>query len=411
MGGAQRPAKFAKYLLDFGWDPTVLTVKPIAYWAEDPQLMEELHSLKIIRTESLDPQRLLSRLRLNSSGDRGWTSSRSIPNLINESILPLFLIPDPKILWWPYVSQAARELITRHKFDAIFTTSPPHSTHLIGRKLSGKYDLKWVADFRDSWSGGVVVREPGPLHRLLNERFQASVVREANAIITVSDGIRRELQRASREEEHKIHFIPNGFDEQDYPAPASTAPHDRFVFCHCGSITHFSDPGPLLVSLKRMVQVKPELTGKILFKFVGYDATGTFEERVRNAGLDKIVEFRGHQSHRKALQYIVDADALVLIGQGPEGAHFIPGKTFEYLGAGKPILAITNVEDTIHLLKESGGATIVGIDQYEKIGETIIQMTRGRRAVRADASFVQQFRRKSLAGKLAAILDDVQAAT
>lgn len=409
MGGAQRPAKFARYLPDFGWDPTVLTVKPIAYWAQDPQLLEELEGLRIVRTESLDPQRLLARLTFNSSIDRAWTSKPSIPNFINETLLPLFLVPDPKILWWPHLSKTAHALIEHQRFDVILTTSPPHSTHLLGKKLAQKYALKWVADFRDSWSGGVVVREPGALHRGLNRKFQESVVREAAAVITVSNGIRRELERVSRGNERKVHLIPNGYDDQDYPARASSAGDNRFVFCHCGAITRFSDPGPLLVSLERLLRNKPELGEKIRFQFVGYDATGTFLKRVSELRLEGVIDYLGHQPHRMALQHVMDAQALVLISQGPEGAHFVPGKTFEYLGAGKPILAITNVQDTIDLLQQTKGARIVGIDQVDKIGEAVTQIAEGRFPPKSDPSVIRQFGRKFLTGKLAEILGDIQA--
>lgn len=408
MGGAQRPAKFAKYFPDFGWEPTVLTVKPIAYWAQDPQLLEELDGLQIVRTGSLDPQRFLAKLGFRVSRDRAWASRRTVANFVKESILPLFFVPDTKILWWPYVYHAASTLVERNNFEVLYTTSPPHSAHLVGRKLARKYDLKWVADFRDSWSGGVVVREPTRLHRKINESLQESVIRGANAVICVSEGIRQELQHSCKGSANKIYLIPNGFDEEDYPSRISGDADPQFVFCHCGSITQFSDPEPLLIVLKYLMQSESGLTEKVKFQFVGYDATGSFEDKVRKAGLQEIIQFLGHQPHRKALQYLVDANALVLIAQGPKGANFIPGKTFEYLGARKPILAITNVQDTINLLKESGSAIVLRSDEYEKIRKTIIQMVEGQYSHKMESSFARQFQRQILTGKLAGILDAIQ---
>jgi glycosyltransferase involved in cell wall biosynthesis len=410
MGGSQRPAKFAKYLPEFGWQPTVVTVKPLTYWAQDISLLKELSEISIIRTDSLDPQRLLERLlglkvnsRPASSQER---QGHGFLQKINEILLPFFLLPDSKILWRFHAIRAVSELLEKEKFDAIFTTSPPHSVHLIGKKLAKKFKLKWVADFRDSWVGGVVVHEPTPLQRWVNQVLQKTVLNSADAIISVSDGIQNELKKSIPNSREKFYLIPNGFDESDYPVAGDTSKDKRFVFCHCGSITKFSDPEPVLTALKLFKKKYPRLVDRVLFQFVGYDVLGDFTRHVQQAGLDDMISYMGYKPHHEALQYLVNADALLLIARGPKGATFIPGKTFEYLGALKPILALSNVADTIAVLQNTNLSVVLGLEDPSKIADEIAHfLQKDWKSSKTAHEKIQQFSRRNQAKQLASILD------
>jgi len=141
MGGTQRSAKFARYLPEFGWEPTVLTVKPIAYWAEDASLLEEVAAIRLVRTGSLDPQRLLHLLKKGAGraapgAEKGAPAAGGMAAWLNRKLLPWFLLPDSKILWRWHAARAAARLLHAGEFSAIWSTSPPHSTHLIARRLA-----------------------------------------------------------------------------------------------------------------------------------------------------------------------------------------------------------------------------------------------------------------------------------
>ena len=114
MGGVQRTMKFVRYLPDFGWDPIILTVKDVLYHARDESLLHEIQERSIIRTESLDPQRILWKL-MRSEKKRTGTRSPQKPSIllerINRNLLTWFLIPDPKILWTPHAICRAKRLI------------------------------------------------------------------------------------------------------------------------------------------------------------------------------------------------------------------------------------------------------------------------------------------------------------
>lgn len=411
MGGTQRAAKLAKYLPQFGWDVTVLTIKPIAYWAEDKQLLQELQHIRIVRTESLDPQRLLRRWRKHtvSATDAGPSADGSGRLLLffNHKVLPFFLLPDSKILWTHYARKEAKKILQSEHYDAVFSTSPPHSVHLIGRKIASRHSLKWVADFRDEWSGGVVVHEPTPLQRWLNRRWQKSVVQKADAVISVTPGIERALRIFDPENEGKFHLIPNGFDRDDFPHRPGPKKGDRFVFCHCGSITRFSNPEPFLKGFALAIEKHPQLRHKVSIRFVGYDATGVFPQLVSALGLDSFVEYIGYQTHRQALQYLMQADALVLIALGKEQASFIPGKTFEYIAAQKPILAISNVRDTLSFLQKLNLSVIQDKGNFERIASRIKDLVDRPQPLQIDQQLLAEYDRRNQAQKLAAILNEL----
>ena len=284
--------------------------------------------------------------------NKGPTIKGKIVQKINQYVIPFFLMPDSKILWQYHVIRAVDDLCKKEHFDALVTTSPPHSTHLIGEKIARKHGLKWIADFRDGWAGGVVVHEPTFFHKWIHENLQQSVLRNSQAVVSVSPGIHRNLKKSCEPESDKCHIITNGYDESDYPAPEKNRDSSRFVICHCGAITKFSHPETFLRSLRLLLDSNPEFENKISVYFVGYDALGNFMELVKALDLENVVHNMGYKSHADALKCVVNADALLLIARGQPDDTFIPSKTFEYLGAQKPVLALTNVNDTYDLMEK-----------------------------------------------------------
>lgn len=404
MGGVQRPAKFAKYLQRYGWQPTVVTVEPIAYWAQDQELLRELDAIRIIRTESWDPQRLWQKYRPSiPSATAPLAGAPSIARRLLEQTMAFCLMPDSKILWKHPLLTGIQRLLQEESFDALYTTSPPHSVHLIGRSIARRYGLKWVADFRDSWAGGVVVREPTRVHRKWNQWLQRAVLKQADAVLAVSQGIAEQLQDSFTGSKN-IHLIPNGFDPEDFPT--SQAADSFFTFCHCGSITRFSDPRVVLQALDRIRRKEPAVYERIRLLFVGLDATGKLHQQVADLGLADHVSHCGYTSHRQALQRLMNSQALLLVARGADNAHFIPGKTWEYLASGKPILALTDVPDTADVLMKSGAARLCAADDPVECAEAMSALYHNQRSwFQPQNDFIRRYDRRLQTGQLAAVLD------
>ena len=401
MGGTQRPAKFAKYLHEFGWHPTVLTVKPVAYFAQDETLLDELAHVRILRTESWDPQRLLARFRCRTKAVSAQPAGSGIGTLINEKLLPFVIGPDSKRLWQAHALHAAKQLLRAEKFDVVYTTSPPHSVQLVGLKLKQIFAVKWVADFRDAWAGGVVVHEPTAWQYQNNLRWQKKVLNAADAVLAVTPGLAEDLRAIDTDS--CVHVLTNGFDPHDYPQPRRT--DKRFVLCHCGSVTRFSDPDIVLQALAALRQSDPVLAGKLLLQFVGYDALGNLQKQVQKYGLQDMVEILGYKPHRLALEYMVAADVLLLVALGQERDRFIPGKVFEYIGAQKPILAVCNVDDTRKLLQQNRTA-IVTLPQVQIVARAVNRLLHNKAETGKDnTDFTRQFERREQTRKLAEIME------
>ncbi|MBN1466425.1 hypothetical protein JXA02_11725, partial [candidate division KSB1 bacterium] len=326
LGGTQRVAKFVKYLPQFGWRPTVVTVKPIAYWARDESLMPDVQAARIVRTESYDPQRLLARLGRLHIEAAPPSARRGAGAFIRQKVAPFLLTPDSKILWHPFARQACCDLIRQDDFTALLTTSPPHSLHLIGRTIAKKFNLPWLVDFRDGWAGSHVVFEPTRWQRNRNLQQQKLVLRDASAVVAVSPGIVTSLQRS--EGTDKYFLIYNGFDPEDFSHSQERG--GQYTLCYSGTINRFADPEPLLDALLLLKRESPSQFRSLRLQFVGLDTLGNFAERVHARGLDEQVEIVGHRDHAEAVAFVQNAAALLLIAHARPTDTFIPGKTFEY---------------------------------------------------------------------------------
>ena len=403
LGGTQRVTKFVKYLPQFGWRPTVVTVQPIAYWALDESLLQDVENAEIIRTESIDPQRLLARWGRTTIRPAVGESRSGLVAVINQRLLPFVLTPDSKILWRPFALRAVSRLLKSEHFDALLTTSPPHSVHLIGRKIAKKHHLPWLADFRDNWAGSHIVHEPTRWHYRRNLRFQRRVVRTADALTCISEATRHTL--AERQDDKKIHLIANGFDAEDFVASEET--HDDIRLCYSGTINRFADPIPFLDALVLLKKNDAALYKELRVDFVGLDTIGGFVEEVGRRELE-CVNVHGHKTHAESVRYLQKATALLLIARARPEDTFIPGKTFEYFGAQKPIFAISNSAPTNNVLAQSGCASIVtDFDPqriYERLREFLFSDVH---CSKINNSFTQQFDRRLQTQQLAEILNSI----
>ncbi len=404
LGGTQRIAKFVKYLPQFGWRPTVVTVKPIAYWALDESLLQDVADAKVVRTESLDPQRLMMRLGKSRLQPASGARKGGVVSFVNQKISPYLLAPDSKILWRPFALRTVKRLVQKENFDALFTTSPPHSVHLIGKAIAGRYRLKWLADFRDGWAGSHVVHEPGRRSFERNLRLQQKVVQAADAVIAVSPGVKDSLLVSSSASQ-KFHLLTNGFDPDDFNEKKRRS--DRFVLVYSGTINKFADPGPFLDALQLLKERRPSLYQKLRVQFVGYDTLGSFAEMTTDRNLEN-VQVVGHKTHAESVNYLIHADALLLIAKARRSDTFIPGKTFEYIGAQKPVFAISNSKQTNDLLSKYPLATIVNSFNsehiYNRLGEFL---ARDSHSIKIDEHFVRQFDRRVQTEQLAEILNSI----
>jgi glycosyltransferase involved in cell wall biosynthesis len=398
MGGTQRIAKFCKYLAREGWHVSVITVKPIAYYAYDDSLLAELSAIRIIRTGSLDPARLLYLLR-KKNGPIPPTPANG------RNLLHWFLLPDPRILWAPFALWHAWLEICRNKIPYIVTSGPPHSSHLIGWFLSCFLKIRWLGDFRDTWLRAEFSQAPTAVHRCLQNALEKLVVRKAHALTAVSRGLLQELLKQGTRAEGTSHFLPHGFDHEDFAA-ACRKDETQFTVTYAGAISNIQDPRPLLLGFRQFVQRTALTSAEACLHFVGADLTGELEKWIDENNLASYARLAGYQPHAQAVNAMRAADLLVFIANPGTGRTIVASKTFEYLATGNPILALGEKIEGVQMLLENAVCRHCAFDDVAGIMRALLAFYAEFRTGQRPPPFRprMEFSRAHLAQQLAKIL-------
>jgi len=437
--GTQRPLKFVKYLPQFGWQPYVIsTDRPYGEGSEgrDETLLADIPSgVQVWREPTPQPQPVqrLARwvgwqsaaARADNLGTEGEVPLVSpelsfIKRVRRTLLAPLYLVEKPPVdaaLYWALrIVPLARRIIEQEGIDVIFTTVPPWSALLTGallRRLTGR---PWVADFRDPWTDNTFTYFPTPRRRWLDERLERRLLNRADAVISVTvpwlQGLRRRAARSQRDKPFAL--IPNGWDQDDFPGllavAAGLAPpasnNGRIVLLHPGS-AYQGEPLPLLRALERL---GPQIREQLRFRFIGYLHPLDRAQIQQSPYANCFVLDSQRVPHPEALQLMSESHILLLLLRKGPGAS--SGKIFEYMVAGRPVLAIgTGVAE--QLVKQCGIGLAVHPEDADGLAAAL------RRAVEDYGGLVESyyrpnwvviggFERRVLAAKLAETLDTVR---
>jgi glycosyltransferase involved in cell wall biosynthesis len=412
--GVQRWLKFAKYLPEFGWEPVVLTVKEedASYAQWDNTLANEINpSLKVIRTASFEPYSLYLRISGKKEIPYGGFSNESRPTLfqkVSRFIRGNFFIPDPRRGWNHFAIKAALRLMNEEKFDAIVTTGPPHSTHLIGYRLKKRTGIKWIADFRDPWTDIYYYKDLS--HSLLakwyDKRLEKKILLSCDKIVTVGSEIKDLLLSKSEELiEGKCEVITNGYDTSDFEGFDKGRP-ERFTITYTGTISSYYRLEGLVSALESL---PVDIRKNIFIRFVG-NISQSIIELFGRANLTSQLEYVGYVSHQQSIEYLFGSNVLLLlIPDVQQNKGILTGKFFEYLATGIPILAIGPTDgDVAAILKDTGAGFIVNYDDVSTLKEKIMELYAVYK--NSDTSIpskeTEKYSRKHLTGKIVKLFED-----
>ncbi len=411
--GVQRWLKFTKYLPEYGWESVVLTVREenASYAQWDETLANEISPiLRVIRTKSFEPYSLYAKLSGKKEIPFGGFSNEGSPTFfqkISRFIRGNFFIPDPRRGWNRYAIKAALKLMKEEKFDAIITTGPPHSTHLIGYCLKKMAGIKWIADFRDPWTDIYYYKElshSAPA-KWYDKKLEKKVLLNSDRIVTVGNVIKNILLSKSQKlSSDKIEVITNGFDPSDFES-FQKGEAERFIITYTGTISpHYRLDG-FITALKSLpVGIRENMTIRIAGN-ISHDVMDLFAQ----AGLSSQLDYKGYVSHRQSIEYLYEsAVLLLLIPDVAENKGILTGKFFEYLATGKPILGIGPREgDVASILNETGAGMMVEYDDVILLKEKIIGYYDEFKAglTRLPSTAVENYSRKYLTGKLVKLIE------
>ncbi len=328
MGGVQRLYNIPKVLIGLGWDVDIHTPNSPYSYPKDKTSFK-LKDLNIIRSFCPDPLHILpGKVLTRGAGKRDY-----------------FSFPDNKVFWLPFLLRKIKSA------DIIVVSCPPFS--LMIPLLSIK-DIPYVIDYRDQWTGSYLGKYLLKSEELLAEKIEKQCINKASAVVTVTQKIGDYLKKQYPKNKNKIHLIRNGFDETSFVKAHKRKKTDKFTITYMGSFSDTFKPNLIFEGLKKLFVLKPEFRDKIVFKYIGPSMIKNLKEKAKNIKLKNFV-YTGYLPHRKALSELIASDSLILIGgSGKEDKWLVPGKLYQYLRTGLPIIAITKNKEIKKLIGSSG---------------------------------------------------------
>jgi len=393
--GIQRTLRFAQYLPELGWEPTILTAHPRAYSGVSDAGMAEVPA-------GLDVRRVFA---LDTGKHFAWRAR--YPQAL--------AIPDRWWSWWLGAVPAGLTLIRKFKPDVLWTTYPIATAHLIGYTLHRLTGIPWVADFRDPMAQDDY--PPHPLEHRAYEWIEAKTLAHcARAVFTAPGALQLYTDRYPKLPRPRLALIENGYDEQVFKAAEQTAGEAStrcasFVLLHSGTVyASERDPRPFLAALADLHDRGEIGQGvlKVIMRATGCDEY--LRRLVAQHQLERIVAIEPALPYREALAEMLSADALLVL-QASNCNYQVPAKLYEYLRARRPVLALTDpAGDTAAVLRDAGIDTIAPLDSQEEISRLLMRFLRLLREQRAPVARqvkVNAASREARTAELARVLDDV----
>jgi len=406
--GVQRIMGLVRHLPSFGWEPAVLTVEGGTFFNRDEESVSRVPpSVPVYRTKAFEPFALYNRLRgkpadealpIGTVGQGGGGVATRVSRWVRANLF----VPDARIGWIPFAVSAAKRIVKHERIDAILTSSPPQTVHLIGRKVARAAGLPWIADFRDPWTQIYYNAELPRCNaaRRLDLRLEQGVVRSASELVMINEMVRESLGPAAS----RGHIIPNGYEEEDFAGELAPTT-ERFELVYSGNIIPLHAPGPFLEALASLRAADPEFRAAAKLVFVG-TVHPAVREQIEHVGLAGVAEFTGFVPHAEAVRRLRTATVALFIGP----ANLLTSKIFEYLAAGRPMLALAPPGgDLDRLLRSVGREPVVPADDVGAIRAELERLfglwKRNSLPVRAPMEGVEHLSRRSQTGQMARLLN------
>jgi len=342
--GVQRWVKLSKYLCQQGLEAHVLTVDEAhaSYMQLDPSLGKDVApEVQVYTTRSFEPlnyyAKLVGKDKTPTAGFSNVDSQKLSIRLLGFVRSHLF-IPDPRKGWNRFAYKKALEIIEQQHIQVVITTSPPHSTQLLGLRLQQKLGIPWLADLRDPWTDIYYYDLLGhsKFSKRIDQRIEKKIMLRADRMLTVSQPLKDMFTaKDTGIRPEKIHVIPNGFDPADFHN-LQKARSSVFTVCYTGTMSDVYKPAVFFQCLEQVAEAFPQQP--VAVQMVG-KVTDALKEEIQQRELS--VEFVPTVPHSEINQFQLNADLLLLAIPDIENAEgVLTGKLFEYLATGNPLIGI-----------------------------------------------------------------------
>ena len=414
--GVQRWLKFVKYLRDFGWEPIIYTPENPEYPANDNSLAKDIpEGIEILKTPIWEPYSFYKKLVGAGKNERinaGFLSEKKRPGFTERFSIWLrgnFFIPDARKFWIKPSVKFLSEYLKNHKVDAIVSTGPPHSMHMIALGVKKKTGLPWLADFRDPWTNIDFYHEL-MLSRWADKkhhRQELSVLQQADEVVVISRSMKNDFLRLFKRD---YSVITNGFDTDDM-LNAHVEPDKRFTISHIGTMVKTRNPDALWQTLSSEAGANPQFAKDLEIKLVG-SVDYSVSESLEKAGLSKFVNRVNYLPHDEVVKVQQHSQVLLLlINDTPNAKVILPGKFFEYMASHRPILCIGPKDgDAAAVIAETNSGYLVEKDNVDEMRQAIrllyARYKTGNTII--DSNETEKYSRKELTAAMAEKLNSIR---
>jgi glycosyltransferase involved in cell wall biosynthesis len=398
----------AKYLPQVGWQPIILTAalptKPDRQFrvVQTPYQGDIIKRLK--RKLGLDPaKRLQEHIGIPRSLRQG---RNSFTNKLETILSSVILYPSKNRGWCPSAIKAGEELLQKEKIDAIISSSPPVTTHLIAYQLKANHHIPWAVDLRDLWTQNHYYQY-GTVRKWFEKRLEVQTLSQADALITVSEPLAEKL--AALHKKSRILAITNGFDPEEIGSSRLT---ENFTITYTGGVNpDKQDPSPFFRVIRELIDNKKIAPARIDVRFFGQPQYW-LEQEIKKYDLDSIVHQYGMVPRDIALEKQRQSQLLLLFNwDSPREKGVYTGKIFEYLAAERPILAIGGPAGVVtDLLIETG--TGIHVSSLQGLKDVLIEFYKqytetGQVQYHGDRQRIYKYSHPEMARKFAELLDSM----
>jgi glycosyltransferase involved in cell wall biosynthesis len=412
--GVQRWLKTVKYLREFGWEPIIYTPEnPEVPVLDDSLSNDIIPDIEIIRRPIWEPYKYYKKLVGLKDDDKinsGFLTEKKKPGFtenISVWIRGNLFIPDARKYWIRPSIKFLTGYLKNHLVDAIVSSGPPHSMHLIALEIHKKTGLPWLADFRDPWTG-IDFYHQLKLSRWADRKhhqLEKEILLSANAVSVVSHQMEADFKGIHN---RNYNIVTNGFDATDFQPISNSQTDIKFSIAHIGSLGPTRNPLILWKVLSELIKEKKEFATNLEIKLVG-KVDVSVSNSIQQAGMDEYINKIEYLPHDQVLDVMQKSQVLLLvINQTPNSKGILTGKIFEYLAAQRPIICIGPKDgDAAKVLLETGSGSSFSVEDSEALHSFISKLFESYQQglpFIGNAS-IEKYTRKHITGRIAGILD------
>jgi len=413
--GVQRWLKFVKYLRDFGWEPVIYTPENPEAPAVDLSLLKDVpENIEVLKTRIWEPYSAYKKLVGRKNSDKiksGFLNERKNPSFAEKLSVWVrgnLFIPDARKYWIKPSVRFLTTYVKNHHVDAIVSTGPPHSMHLIALGVKQNTNLPWLADFRDPWTSIDFYQEL-KLSKKSDKRhhqLEKLVLKTADQVVVVSNGMKLDFNNLFP---RSYEVITNGSD--GLPASVEKAAQDkRFSVAHIGSMVPARNPEILWKALHELSVGNPKFAERLEIKLIG-QVDYSVKDSIAQFGLASKLHVIDYIPHDEVIVTQQQVEVLLLlINDTPSARLVVTGKIFEYIHSGRPVLCIGPTDgDAASILSETNTGITVDFNDLKGLKMVLLSyfVKYQQGELNVESRNTDKFLRKNLTSKMALLLNSL----